>query len=154
VVCGLCSEGRRSALSSVSHELRLTLLLRSSHLAAARHEAFDFLGAHGVHHLCIEDVLVALTEATANAVMHSGVDVADVHIALLDDHIRLVVSDRGRGFDVAAVDLSQRPGLLSPGGRGLYLISCLMDSVHIDGRKGTTITMIKNLRPADCFPRG
>ena len=104
--------------------------------------------------MCIEDVLVALTEATANAAMHSGADVADVHLALLDDHIRLIVSDRGRGFDVAAVDRSRRPGLLSPGGRGLYLISCVMDSVHIDGTEGTTITMIKTLRPDDCFPRG
>ena len=155
--CGgryLRSEGRRSALSSVSHAFQLTVLLRSSHLATARREASEFLEAHGVHRLCIEDVLVALTEATTNAVMHSGVDVADLRLAVLDDHVRLTVSDQGRGFEVSAVDLSRRPGLLSPGGRGLYLISCVMDSMEIDGTQGTTITMVKRLRPAGCFPRG
>jgi serine/threonine-protein kinase RsbW len=133
----------------VTHELQLTLLLRSSHLAAARHEASRFLDASGVHHLCIEDVLVALTEATANAAVHSGVDVADVQLAVLADHIRLTVADTGRGFDANDIDLSRRPSLLSAGGRGLYLISCVMDSVHIDGTEGTTITMIKHLRPSD-----
>lgn len=147
-------EGRRSALSSVSHELQLTLLLRCSHLAAARHQAADFLDANGVHRLCIEDILVALTEATVNAAMHSGVDVADVRLAILDDHVQLTVADQGRGFDASTVDLSRRPSLLSPRGRGLYLISCVMDSVHIDGTQGTTISMIKSLRPAGCFPRG
>jgi serine/threonine-protein kinase RsbW len=129
-------------------------VLRSSHLAAARHQASDFLAALGVHRLCIEDVLVALTEATANAVMHSGADAADIRLAVLDDYVRLIVTDRGVGFKPDPADLSRRPGLLSPGGRGLYLISCVMDSVQIDGAHGTTITMVKHLRPADCLPRG
>jgi anti-sigma regulatory factor (Ser/Thr protein kinase) len=124
------------------------------HLAAARHQACDFLVAHDVHRLCVEDILVALTEATANAALHSGADVAEVKLAVLDDHVRLTVADRGQGFDISGVDLSRRPSLMSPGGRGLYLISCVMDSVHVDGRNGTTITMTKSLRPEDCFRRG
>ena len=132
----------------------MTLQLRSSHLAAVRHQARDFLLAHGVHRLCVEDILLALTEATANAALHSGADVAEVRLALLDDHVRLTVIDRGQGFDISGIDLSRRPSLMSPGGRGLYLISCVMDSVHVDARNGTTITMTKQLRPEDCFPRG
>ena len=128
--------------------------LRSSHLAAVRHQARDFLVAHGVHRLCVEDILVALTEATANAALHSGADVAEVRLALLDDHVRLTVIDRGQGFDISGIDLSRRPSLMSPGSRGLYLISCVMDSVHVDARNGTTVTMTKQLRPEDCFPRG
>ena len=151
--CHLRSEGRRSALSSVARELQLTLLLRFSHLAAARHEASEFLEAHGVPSLCIEDVLVALTEAAVNAAVHSGVDTADLRLAMLDDHIRLTVAAQGRGFDASVVDLSRRPSLLSQGGRGFYLISCVMDAVEIDSTRGTTITMIKRLRPTDCFPR-
>ena len=104
--------------------------------------------------LCIEDVLVALTEAAVNAAVHSGVDTADLRLAMLDDHIRLTVADQGRGFDASVVDLSRRPSLLSQGGRGFYLISCVMDAVEIDSTRGTTITMIKRLRPTDCFPRG
>ena len=121
--------------------------LRSSHLAAVRHQARDFLLAHGVHRLCVEDILLALTEATANAALHSGAAVAEVRLALLDDHVRLTVIDRGQGFDISGIDLSRRPSLLSPGGRGLYLISCVMNSVHIDDGNGMTTTMTKDLRP-------
>lgn len=138
----------------MSRELELTVLLRSSHLSSARHQARDFLVAHGVHRLCVEDVLLALTEATTNAARHSGTDVAQISLEVLDGHLRLEVADRGPGFDFSAIDLSQRPSLLSPGGRGLYLIACVMDSVEVDVREGTTITMTKYLRPDDCFPRG
>ena len=53
-----------------------------------------------------------------------------------------------------ANQLSGRVAIVTGGGRGLYLISCVMDSVHVDARNGTTITMTKQLRPEDCFPRG
>ena len=106
-----------------------------------------------MHRLCIEDVLLALTEATANAALHSGTDVAEVKLTVLEGHVRLTVADRGRGFDFSRTDLSQRPSLLSTGGRGLYLISCVMDSVDVDVSNGTTMTMTKYLRPDDCFPR-
>jgi serine/threonine-protein kinase RsbW len=130
----------------------LSLQLHSAHLSAARRRARDFLATHGVHRLCIEDVLVALTEATANSARHSGADVAEVELVLRDDHVQLTVTDRGRGFDPASVDLSQRPRLMSAGGRGLYLMWCVMDSVKVDVSNGTTITMTKSLRPDECFP--
>jgi serine/threonine-protein kinase RsbW len=123
-------------------------------LASARYETRDFLAAHGVHRLCTEDILLALTEATANAAAHSGCDVAEVRLAFFDDHVRLTVVDRGRGFDPSLIDLSRRPSLMSPGGRGLYLISCVMDTVQVDASNGTTITMTKQLGPDNCFPRG
>jgi serine/threonine-protein kinase RsbW len=140
-------------LSSPSRQLDLTLPLRSSHLSSARKRARDFLVAHDVHRLCIEDILLALTEAAANAAVHSGAEVAEVKLQVFDGYVRLTVADGGRGFDFAGTDLSQRPSLLSTGGRGLYLISCVMDSVDIDVGSGTTVTMTKHLRPDDCFPR-
>jgi anti-sigma regulatory factor (Ser/Thr protein kinase) len=119
-----------------------------------RRQACDFLVAHGVHHFCVDDILVALTEATTNATMHSCVDVAEVRLAILDGHVELTVTDRGQGFDFSAIDLSRRPSLSSPGGRGLYLISCVMNSVHVDGGGGTTITMTKDLREDGGFSGG
>ena len=130
------------------------MLLQSSHLASARCQARDFLTSHGVHRLCIEDILLALTEATANAAMHSGAGVAQVTLVVLGDRIRLTVADQGTGFDASGLDLIQRPSLMSRGGRGLYLMSCVMDSVHVDGDTGTTVTMTKRLHPDDCFRRG
>ncbi len=108
------TEGRRSALSSVSRELQLTVRLRSPHLASARYQARDFLVANGVHPWCIADILLALTEATANAALHSGCDAAEVRVTLLDDHVRLSVADRGTGFDLSGLDLYRRPSLMSP----------------------------------------
>jgi serine/threonine-protein kinase RsbW len=140
-------------LPSPSRKLELTLPLRSSHLSSARERARDFLAGHGVHRLCVEDVLLALTEATANAAQHSGAEVVEVGLEFLEGHVRLTVADRGRGFDFAGIDLSQRPGLLRTGGRGLYLMSCVMDSVEVEVSTGTTVTMTKYLRPDDCFPR-
>jgi anti-sigma regulatory factor (Ser/Thr protein kinase) len=131
----------------------LSLQLHSAQLSAARRRARDFLATHGVHRLCIEDVLVALTEATVNAAQHSGAEVAEVELALLDDHVQLTVADRGRGFDFSSAHLSRRPSLMSSGGRGLYLIWCVMDSVHVDSANGTTITMTKLLRADECLPR-
>ena len=139
---------------ALSNELSLTLRLRSPQLSAARRKAADFLDAHGVDRLCIEDVLLALTEATANAARHSGGDVAEVKLVLLDDHVRLSVTDRGEGFAFSGVDLSRRPDLLRPCGRGLYLISSVMDSVRVEAGNGTTITMTRDLRSDACFPRG
>jgi serine/threonine-protein kinase RsbW len=139
---------------ALSNELSLTLRLRSPQLSAARRQAADFLVARGVDRVCIEDVLLALTEAAANAARHSGAELAEVKLALLDDHVRLSVTDRGDGFAFSGVDLSRRPDLLSPCGRGLYLISSVMDSVHVESGNGTTITMTRELRPDGCFPRG
>ena len=107
-----------------------------------------------MHRLCVEDILVALTEAAANAALHSGAGVAEVRLEVLDDHVRLTIADQGRGFDVARVDPSRRPSLTSHGGRGFYLIWCVMYSVELEGVNGTTITMTKYLRPDDCFRRG
>ena len=83
-----------------------------------------------------------------------GPDLAEVTLVLLAGPVRLSVADRGVGFDFTGVDLYRRPGLSDPGGRGLYLISCVMDSVHVEGGNCTTITMTKNLRPDNCFPQG
>jgi serine/threonine-protein kinase RsbW len=140
-------------LSSPTRELVLTLPLRLSHLPSGRERVRDFLLAQGVHRLCIEDVLLAFTETIANAAGHSGAEVAEVKVAALEGLVRLTIVDRGAGFDFAALDLSQRPSPLSTGGRGLYLVSCVMDSVDVDSSNGTVITMTKHLRPDDCFPR-
>jgi serine/threonine-protein kinase RsbW len=140
-------------LSSPTRKLVLTLPLRPSPLSSGREQLRDFLLAQDVHRLCIEDILLAFTEAIANASGHSGADVAEVKVAVLEGLVRLTIADRGPGFDFAAIDLSQRPSLLSTSGRGLYLISCVMDSVDVDSSDGTVITMTKRLRPDDCFPR-
>ena len=54
-----------------------------------------------------------------------------VHVRAIDrDEARFVVRDEGRGFDVAAVPGSNRPGdLEKEGGRGLVLTRVFMDEV-------------------------
>ncbi len=68
-----------------------------------------------------------------------------VHVyARIDrDEARFVVRDEGRGFNVAAVPGSNRPGdLEKEGGRGLVLMRAFMDEVAYN-ELGNEVTMIK-----------
>ncbi|MBI4917907.1 MAG: ATP-binding protein [Acidobacteria bacterium] len=94
------------------------------------------------------DIELAVTEALANAVIHGcrrdpG---KAVEITVECDPARgmlIVVRDPGEGFDPATVPsplVGER--LFKRGGRGVYLINCLMDEVRYE-RGGTEIWMVK-----------
>ncbi len=94
------------------------------------------------------DIELAVTEALANAVIHGCRRDPNkaVEIFVECDPARgmlIVVRDPGEGFDPAAVPsplVGER--LFKRGGRGVYLINCLMDEVRYE-RGGTEIWMVK-----------
>lgn len=93
---------------------------------------------------CIEDVGLAVTEACANVVKHSGVDSGfDVRVHIVDETCRIVVRDEGSGFDEGAV---KRSFADAESGRGIELMRELVDDLHYqpDGT-GTSLTLIKQL---------
>lgn len=93
---------------------------------------------------CIEDIALAVTEACANAVRHSG-DSSDfeVRINIADDVCRIVISDSGTGFAPDAVAVSTR---LSESGRGIELMRLLVDELHYEpDAAGTAVTLVKAL---------
>ncbi|MDX1904751.1 MAG: ATP-binding protein [Thermonemataceae bacterium] len=92
------------------------------------------------------NVLVAVTEAVANAIFHGNASNPDKNVALsvtfLEEAVSFIVRDEGNGFDY-----HQTPDPVSPenldkiGGRGIFLIKHLADEVHFR-EEGREIEMI------------
>ena len=92
---------------------------------------------------------LVLTEAMANAIHHAKCDegAPAVHISLSVDRDRFVIRvyDQGQGFDLEELP---EPNLqsLDEGGRGIYLMRSVMDSVSYRKLKdGQVLEMIKDL---------
>ena len=94
------------------------------------------------------EIEMALREALANAILHGcKADPAKkVEISVTGDReqgITIVVRDPGNGFDPASVPSpADDSNLLSDHGRGIFLITKLMDEVTHE-RNGTVIRMRK-----------
>lgn len=88
---------------------------------------------------------VALSEALANAILRGNAEDATKQVAirveLAATLIRIHVTDQGPGFDPRAVPEPLGPdSILGPGGRGLFLIRKLVDSVEFNDQ-GNSICM-------------
>ena len=96
-------------------------------------------------------IVLALTEAAANVVQHSGDD-GDYEVAVrIDDQTcRVSVWDEGGGFEMP--DLSQPVDPTADGGAGLVLMRALVDELAFeqdpDGRHRVTLQKRLRSRPA------
>jgi len=119
----------------------------SSTLPVVRHITAAALRELGVETEAIEDVALALTEAAANVVKHSGADDQyEVHLILENTTCEIRVIDTGRGFDFDSLGVS----MAAPSeeqGRGMALMAALVDSVHFESRPedGTIVHLVKHL---------
>lgn len=127
--------------------LTLCLPRDSSTLSVIRHIAASALNELGVETETIDDVILALTEAAANVVKHSGAeDKYEVDVVIEDHVCRIRVTDAGHGFDTAALDMAMA-GPSDEQGRGLALMAALVDSVRFESRPeaGTVVHLVKEL---------
>ena len=97
------------------------------HVAAARHAVAAFARRAGAGERRVYEIALAVGEACANVVMHTGEDAAagtlTVIVAQGDHRLEVVVRDQGRGM---------RPRTDSPGaGLGLGIIGQLAEDVQI-----------------------
>ncbi|MFC7532077.1 SpoIIE family protein phosphatase [Actinoplanes sp. GCM10030250] len=105
-------------------------------IALLRADLRGWLIGHSVDTDCVNAVLLACSEAVANAIEHGYRDdpfgVVDVAATVSADAVEVRVTDRGswRG-----------PGTDLVRGRGLQLIEDSMDEVFFDRGEGTTVTM-------------
>ncbi len=88
---------------------------------------------------------VAVAEALANAIVAgNGEDCSKsvlVHAELMQDQIRVSVTDEGPGFDVTTLpETTEPPDLEDSNGRGLFLIRHLVDDVYFNSQ-GNSICM-------------
>ena len=99
----------------------------------------------------VDEIVLALTEACANVVEHSG-DGKDYEVAVRidDDTCRISVWDEGAGFELP--DLSQPVDPTAEGGAGLVLMRALVDELAFerdpDGRHRVTLEKRLESRPA------
>jgi serine/threonine-protein kinase RsbW len=96
---------------------------------------------------CSLNVPVALTEALSNAILRGNKEDAakrvHVRVELDADRIMLEVRDEGEGFDLdtCLVDPTDAEHIEREDGRGLFLMSRLMDHVEAFSRDGNVVRM-------------
>lgn len=121
-------------------------------MLAARDEIMQFLNAHGVGGDEEIDILVALQEALANAVLHGcGNDPAKTVRCSVegdDAEVNLVVRDPGSGFDAYSERGFEDGTNLTNHGRGILLMRSLMDEISYR-HHGTEVHLKKLRTPPD-----
>ena len=119
----------------------------SSTLSVVRHITASALEELGVVAEEIGDVILALTEAAANVVKHSGADDQyEVHLVIENNTCEIRVVDSGRGFDSDTLGVNMA-GPSEERGRGMALMAALVDSVRFESRPeaGTIVHLVKDL---------
>ena len=112
-----------------------------------RHIAVCALTELGVVPEIIDDVALAVTEACANVVRHSGVDDEyEVRLSLENAWCEIRVVDTGHGFDSASLGVAMATSS-EERGRGLALMKALVDDVRFESRPeaGTVVHLVKEL---------
>lgn len=99
------------------------------------------------------EILVAVEEAATNSLRHGqpeGTGQIGVRCAYTPAEFVVQVIDEGGGFKYTPRKYRQMPDPLAPGGRGLYLMNRLMDTVDIaSSERGTVVTMSRHLNGVD-----
>ncbi|RKS79763.1 serine/threonine-protein kinase RsbW [Actinomadura pelletieri DSM 43383] len=98
----------------------------------------------GVTADCVDDVLVALSEACTNAVQHARATGEYVVVGRVDEGVcTLKIMDWGRGPRPAPGER----GILSESGRGIKIMRALVDDLDIDSSpdRGTIVHLRKRL---------
>lgn len=92
-------------------------------------------------------LMVSLTEAVNNAILHGNKSSADksVHIKceIIPGWLLVMVDDEGKGFRPEKVGSPlSKENLLRESGRGIFLMRTLMDKVEFDvGKEGTQVRL-------------
>lgn len=99
-----------------------------------------------------DSLAIAVTEAVNNAIIHGNKkDIKKkvrVKFVLQENKLVVTVKDEGKGFDPDSISDPLAPeNLLKESGRGIFILSTLMDEVKFNFRKnGTEIKLIKEKR--------
>ena len=135
-----------SSTQRVTPPPRLTfhVALEASRLLRARERIRDYLRGHCDDPRAIDEIVLSIEEACTNAIRHSGAT-DDLMISLWfeGDDLHVTVEDHGHGFDVDTFHPDVTPDLDATGGRGLYLIACLMDHLELHTDGGLEVRMVK-----------
>jgi serine/threonine-protein kinase RsbW len=128
-------------LAPLARQFAHPLVAAPAEVGALRRRLAPWLDRHGVDRETSQSVLLAVSEAVANALEHGygfdGLGVTTVDALLVDGHLRVTVRDEGRW---------KEPRADTDRGRGTPIMHTLMDEVTVEpGPTGTTVTMTLRL---------
>lgn len=95
----------------------------------------------------LPNVLLAVTEATTNAIIHANKcdqsKKVTVDAAVEDSKLVVRVKDEGKGFDPRSIPDPTKPeNLLKDSGRGVYLMKVYMDNLEFNRTDSGTETVL------------
>lgn len=90
----------------------------------------------------IDNVWFCFHEAMINAIVHGNSNNPQkkvfVNIIVGDQFVRIEISDQGKGFNLALLqDPTENENLQRCSGRGIFLMKCMIDTLHIDTAPGS-----------------
>jgi anti-sigma regulatory factor (Ser/Thr protein kinase) len=114
-----------------------------------RHALRGVLQDLGIDRMRAYEIELVVGEAAGNVVRHAYAGPGNmyrVELEVFTDAVRLSVTDRGRGFDRASLDV---PGEEMDSGRGIMLIEQVADATRLEwpATGGTQLTAEFRLRP-------
>ena len=118
-------------------------------LAAARDSIMDFVRGHCDSEQQEIDIMLALQEGLANAVLHGcendPAKLVRGSVEITPEAVTIVIRDPGKGFDTSAVCAAgDAAANFSDHGRGILMMRGLMDEVTF--RRGGSEVEMKKLR--------
>ncbi|WP_433246804.1 ATP-binding protein [Streptosporangium sp. CA-135522] len=126
-------------------EFSLALPREAIGIPMVRRALGDSLRSLGVTEDCVSDILLAVTEACANAVRHGGpANRYEVEAAVGYGRCDVRIIDRGHGLTRVP---EQHPSADIENGRGILIMQAVVDEISFDitpGR-GTTVHLRKHL---------
>ncbi len=124
--------------------LHFSLAPESACVWWARERIRDYLARHWEDKTAVNDVVLAVEEACANAICHSGSsEEIEIRLIVEDDRLEATVKDRGCGFDVGSFDPHCVPDPLVDHGRGLFLMATLCDEMKLSLDGGLEVRLAK-----------
>lgn len=140
--------GREAEGEQGPPSLTLTVPESPWRLIDIRGAARDFLDAHGVHELMIEDLLLCIEEACTNVMLHSDTsEPAQVRLQIENGVVEVIVQDHGKGFRLDQLHLDREPDPMALSGRGLFLIKSIADELELMNEGGACVRL-RLLRPS------
>lgn len=96
----------------------------------------------------LNGLLLSVTEATTNAIIHGNKSDQSKHVTINvtanDSTLTITIKDEGSGFDPSGVpDPTHPDNLLKDSGRGLYLMRVYMDELYYNKTENGTETVLK-----------
>lgn len=116
-------------------------------VALVRSVVADALSAFGVTPECVDDIRLALSEASTNVIEHAAADDEyEVRLEVDEERCAISIKNTGVGFDAAALT-DVMPDSSSPRGRGVAIMRAVMDRVEFssESETGTIVHLVKTL---------